>query len=182
MTVHSNSNWAGGLRAELLRYFSGYSILGIIAFSALVPWFVANFVGWPDNADQLSTADNIQAFWALATTIAIVATFAGSYLVTRESYYGTLRHSVVMSGPVQLVAVKYAAALVVGLGTLAAGILAWGASVVFTLTPELRVNSSPQSPGGPCPASWPRQLLLPCGVARWAGLFGITTRRRSSPC
>lgn len=140
MTVHSNSNWAGGLRAELLRYFSGYSILGIVAFSALVPWFVANFLGWPDNADQLSTADNIQAFWALATTIAIVATFAGSYLVTRESYYGTLRRSVVMSGPMHLVAVKYAAALVVGIATLTAGIVVWGASVAFTLPLEMRAD------------------------------------------
>lgn len=47
MTGHPDSNWASGLRAELLRYFSGYSILGILAFSALVPWFVANFLGWP---------------------------------------------------------------------------------------------------------------------------------------
>ncbi|MGO4588010.1 hypothetical protein [Paenarthrobacter sp. 2TAF44] len=140
MMGHSNANWAGGLRAELLRYFSGYSILGVIAFSALVPWFVANFLGWPDNADELSATENIQAFWALATTIAIVATFAGSYLVTRESYYGTLRRSVVMSGLIHLVAVKYATALVVGLATLAAGIAAWGASVAFTLAPEVRAD------------------------------------------
>ncbi|BCW46965.1 hypothetical protein [Arthrobacter sp. StoSoilB5] len=140
MTGHPNSNWACGLGAELLRHFSGYSVLGILAFSALVPWFVANFLGWPDTADQLSATENIKAFWALATSIAIVATFAGSYLVTRESYYGTLRRSVVMSGLVHLVAVKYAAALVVGLATLAAGILAWGASVAFTLPPELRVE------------------------------------------
>jgi hypothetical protein len=140
VTGHPDSNWASGLRAELLRYFSGYSILGILAFSALVPWFVANFLGWPDSADQLSATENIKAFWALATSIAIVTTFAGSYLVTRESYYGTLRRSVVMSGLVHLVAVKYAAALVVGLATLAAGILAWGASVAFTLTPELRAE------------------------------------------
>lgn len=138
MMGHSNANWAGGLRAELLRYFSGYSVLGIVAFSALVPWFVANFLGWPDNADQLSAAGNIQAFWALTATIAIVATFAGSYLVTRESYYGTLRRSLVMSGLIHLVAAKYAAALVVGLITLAAGIVAWGASAAFSLTPEVR--------------------------------------------
>ncbi len=140
MMGHSNANWAGALRAELLRYFSGYSVLGIIAFSALVPWFVANFVGWPDNADQLSAADNIQAFWALTATIAIVATFAGSYLVTRESYYGTLRRSVVMSGLIHLVAVKYATAFVVGLATLAAGIAAWGASAAFALAREMRAD------------------------------------------
>ena len=140
MRAHSNSHWAGGLRAELLRYFSGYSILGIIAFSALVPWFVANFVGWPDSADQFSAADNIQAFWALATTIAIVSTFAGSYLVTRESYYGTLRRSVVMTGLTHLVTVKYATALVAGLITLAAGIVTWGASAAFTLPLEMRAD------------------------------------------
>jgi len=138
--AQSKSNWADGLRAELLRYFSGYSILGIVAFSALVPWFVANFLGWPDSADQLSTADNIQAFWALAATIAIVSTFAGSYLVTRESYYGTLRRSVVMTGLLHLVAVKYTAALVVGLATLAAGIVVWGASAAFTLPLEMRAD------------------------------------------
>ncbi|MGO4246451.1 hypothetical protein AB4Y87_04490 [Paenarthrobacter sp. RAF54_2] len=135
---HSNTDWAGGLRAELLRYFSGYSILGIVAFSALVPWFVANFLAWPDNADQLSATENVEAFWALTATIAIVATFAGSYLVTRESYYGTLRRSVVMSGLIHLVAAKYVAALVVGLITLATGIVAWGASAAFSLTPEVR--------------------------------------------
>ncbi|WP_442003240.1 hypothetical protein [Paenarthrobacter sp. RAF54_2] len=138
MMGHSNTDWAGGLRAELLRYFSGYSILGIVAFSALVPWFVANFLAWPDNADQLSATENVEAFWALTATIAIVATFAGSYLVTRESYYGTLRRSVVMSGLIHLVAAKYVAALVVGLITLATGIVAWGASAAFSLTPEVR--------------------------------------------
>ncbi|MGO4435353.1 hypothetical protein AB4Y88_19325, partial [Paenarthrobacter sp. RAF9] len=59
-----------GLRSELLRYFSGYSVLGILAFSGLVPWFVANFLGWPQNSDRLQAADNVGIFWAVAASIA----------------------------------------------------------------------------------------------------------------
>lgn len=126
-----------GLHSELLRYFSGYSVLGILAFTALVPWFVANFLGWPANAGELSVADNVQAFWALAASIAPVATFAGSYLVTRESYYGTLRRSVVMSGLLQVVMAKYVTALVVGLATAVTGIAILSVSMAFSLTPDV---------------------------------------------
>ncbi|WP_235036303.1 hypothetical protein [Arthrobacter sp. 18067] len=140
MNANATAALVGGLRSELIRYFSGYSIVGILAFSALVPWFVANFLGWPDNAEDLSAADNIQAFWALATSIAAVATFAGSYLVTRETYYGTLRRSVVISGLQQMVASKYLAALVVGLATALMGVTIWGGSVAFSLPPEVRAD------------------------------------------
>ena len=127
-----------GLRSELLRYFSGYSVVGILAFSALVPWFVANFLGWPGNSGELSAAQNVQAFWALAASIAPVATFAGSYLVTRESYYGTLRRSIVMSGLQQVMGAKYLAALVIGLATAITGVVVWGGTVAFSLPPEVR--------------------------------------------
>jgi hypothetical protein len=140
MNAQRTAPWAGALRAELLRYFSGYSVLGILAFGALVPWFVANFVGWPDNSGQLSPAQNIQTFWALSSTIATVATFAGSYLVTREVYYGTLRRSAVMSGPKRLVTTKYMAALVVGIAAALGGIAAWGCTVAFVLSPEVRTE------------------------------------------
>lgn len=126
-----------GLQPELLRYFSGYSVLGILAFTALVPWFVANFLGWPANWGELSAADNVEAFWALAASLAPVATFAGSYLVTRESYYGTLRRSVVMSGLQQLVIAKYLTALVVGLATAVTGIAILSVSMAFSLPPDV---------------------------------------------
>ncbi|MGR0160214.1 hypothetical protein [Paenarthrobacter nitroguajacolicus] len=128
---------SGGLRSELLRYFSGYSVLGILTFSALVPWFVANFLGWPHNSGELSDAQNVQLFWALAASIAPVATFAGSYLVTRESYYGTLRRSIVTSGLRHVVLAKYLAALTIGLATALTGIAVWGGSVAFWLPPEV---------------------------------------------
>ncbi|WP_243836866.1 hypothetical protein [Paenarthrobacter nitroguajacolicus] len=127
-----------GLRSELLRYFSGYSVVGILAFSALVPWFVANFLGWPGNSGGLSAAQNVQVFWALTASIAPVATFAGSYLVTRESYYGTLRRSIVMTGPRQVLRAKYVAALVIGLATAITGVVVWGGSVALSLPPEMR--------------------------------------------
>lgn len=129
---------ACGLRSELLRYFSGYSVLGILAFSGLVPWFVANFLGWPQNSDRLQAAHNVGIFWAVAASIAPVATFAGSYLVTRESYYGTIRRSVVASGALSVFRAKYVAAIAVGMGTALAGIVVWGGSVVFALTPTTR--------------------------------------------
>ncbi len=127
-----------GLRSELLRYFSGYSVVGILAFSALVPWFVANFLGWPGNSGELTTAQNVQTFWALAASIAPVATFAGSYVVTRESYYGTLRRSIVMTGLRQVLRAKYVAALVIGLATAITGVVVWGGSVALSLPPEVR--------------------------------------------
>ncbi|WP_429389175.1 hypothetical protein [Paenarthrobacter sp. TE4293] len=122
-----------GIRSELLRYVSGYSVLGIVAFSALVPWFVANFLGWPDSSDALSAQDNIQIFWALAAGIAPVATFAGSYLVTREAYYGTLRRTVVAAGMTNVLVTKYIAAVVVGLCTVVIGIGVWGGTTAFSL-------------------------------------------------
>ncbi|BCW60284.1 MULTISPECIES: hypothetical protein [Micrococcaceae] len=126
-----------GIRSELLRYVSGYSILGIVAFSALVPWFVANFLGWPDSSGALSVSDNIQIFRSLAASIAPVATFAGSYLVTREAYYGTLRRTVVAAGMANVVAAKYVAAVIVGIGTLLAGLVAWGGTIAFSLPPDV---------------------------------------------
>ncbi|WP_286179725.1 hypothetical protein [Arthrobacter sp. ISL-95] len=62
-----------------------------------------------------------------------MATFAGSYLVTRESYYGTLRRSVVMSGLKQVLISKYLAAAIVGLSTAITGIVLWGVSMTFSL-------------------------------------------------
>ncbi|GAA4025083.1 hypothetical protein GCM10023063_01710 [Arthrobacter methylotrophus] len=135
-----NPAFAGGLRAELLRYFSGYSALGVLAFTALVPWFVANFFGWPDNSAKFSSTQNGQTFWGLAATITIVATFAGSYIVTREAYYGTLRRSVAMSGPAHLVGTKYIASLVVGLLTAATGVALWSGSVALIVSPEVRAD------------------------------------------
>lgn len=129
------SSLTGGLRAELLRYVSGYSVLGILAFTALVPWFVANFLGWPGNSEGLSAADNVRTFWTLSASIAPVATFAGSYVVTRESYYGTLRRSVVMSGLKQVLTAKYVAAAFVGLATVLIGTVLWGVSMAFSLPP-----------------------------------------------
>ncbi|GAA3284734.1 hypothetical protein [Paenarthrobacter aurescens] len=129
---------ANGLRSELLRFVSGYSVLGIMAFTALIPWFVANFLGWPGNSEVLTSADNVQTFWALSASIAPVATFAGSYLVTRESYYGTLRRSVVMSGLKRVLTAKYVAAALVGVATVITGIALWGLSMTFTLTPAVR--------------------------------------------
>ncbi|WP_043432387.1 hypothetical protein [Paenarthrobacter nicotinovorans] len=126
-----------GIRSELLRYVSGYSILGIVAFSALVPWFVANFLGWPDSSGALSVSDNIQIFWSLAASIAPVATFAGSYLVTREAYYGTLRRTVVAAGMANVMAAKYVAAVIVGIGTLLTGLVAWGGTIAFSLPPDV---------------------------------------------
>jgi ABC-2 type transport system permease protein len=146
------SSMASGLRSELLRYFSGYSVLGILAFTALIPWFVANFLGWPGNSEGLSAAENVQAFWGLSASIAPVATFAGSYLVTRESYYGTLRRSVVMSGLKQVLISKYLAAGIVGLATVITGIVFWGLSMAFSLPAGvlnelLAVESWNQMPG-----------------------------------
>ncbi|MET3904378.1 ABC-2 type transport system permease protein [Paenarthrobacter sp. 4246] len=126
-----------GIRSELLRYVSGYSILGIVAFSALVPWFVANFLGWPDSSGALSVSDNIRIFWSLAASIAPVATFAGSYLVTREAYYGTLRRTVVTAGMTNVLLSKYVAAVVVGIGSVATGILVWGGTIAFSLPPDV---------------------------------------------
>lgn len=126
-----------GVRSELLRFVSGYSILGIVAFSALVPWFVANFLGWPDSSGALSVSDNIQIFWSLAASIAPVATFAGSYLVTREAYYGTLRRTVVAAGMANVMAAKYVAAVIVGIGTLLTGLVAWGGTIAFSLPPDV---------------------------------------------
>ncbi|NQD86681.1 hypothetical protein HP499_02495 [Paenarthrobacter sp. CM16] len=126
-----------GIRSELLRYVSGYSILGIVAFSALVPWFVANFLGWPDSSGALSVSDNIRIFWSLAASIAPVATFAGSYLVTREAYYGTLRRTVVAAGMANVVTSKYAAAVMVGAGTVITGLAVWGGTVAFSLPPDV---------------------------------------------
>ncbi|WP_284975113.1 hypothetical protein [Arthrobacter sp. efr-133-TYG-104] len=125
-----------GVRSELLRYVSGYSVLGVLAFSGLVPWFVANLLGWPDNSGALSSATNVQTFWALAASNAPVAGFAGSYLVAREAYYGTLRRSVVMSGLTQVFVAKYAAAAVVGLTTAATGVLLWGGSIFLAVPSE----------------------------------------------
>lgn len=127
------SSMGSGLRSELLRYVSGYSVLGILAFTALVPWFVANFLGWPDNSEGLSAADNVRTFWTLSASIAPVATFAGSYVVTRESYYGTLRRSVVLSGLKQVLISKYLAAAIVGLATVTTGTVLWGLSAAFSL-------------------------------------------------
>ncbi|MFJ6537887.1 hypothetical protein ACIQH5_16830 [Paenarthrobacter sp. NPDC091711] len=62
-----------------------------------------------------------------------MATFAGSYVVTRESYYGTLRRSVVMSGLSQVLTAKYMAAAFVGLATILIGIVLWGVSMAFSL-------------------------------------------------
>ncbi len=127
-----------GLRTELLRYFSGYSVVGILAFSAWclvrcqLPWMAGQFRG------GLSAAQNVQVFWALAASIAPVATFAGSYLVTRESYYGTLRRSIVTTGPRQVLRAKYVAALVIGLATAITGVVVWGGSVALSLPPEVR--------------------------------------------
>ncbi|ABM08213.1 putative membrane protein [Paenarthrobacter aurescens TC1] len=129
-----------GLRSQLLRYFSGYSVLGVLAFTALIPWFVANFLGWPGNSGAVSAADNVQVFWALAASIAPVATFAGSYLVTRESYYGTLRRSVMMSGLKQVLISKYLAAVIVGLATVISGIAIWGVSIAFSLPSDVRAE------------------------------------------
>ncbi|WGM19833.1 hypothetical protein QEH68_17685 [Paenarthrobacter sp. OM7] len=126
-----------GIRSELLRYVSGYSSLGIVAFSALVPWFVANFLGWPDSSGGLSVSDNIRIFWSLAASIAPVATFAGSYLVTREAYYGTLRRSVVAAGMTNVLVSKYVAAVMVGLGSVVTGIVVWGGTEVFSLPPDV---------------------------------------------
>lgn len=140
MNYEVHAAFAGGLRSELLRYFSGYSVLGILAFSGLVPWFVANFLGWPDHADKLSSAQNVETFWALATTIAIVAMFAGSYLVTREAYFGTLQRSVAISGMSQLVMTKYAASLVVGLFTAASGLALWSGGTALAVSPEVRTE------------------------------------------
>lgn len=153
MTDKMHPSFRGGLTSELLRYFSGYSALGVVAFSALVPWFVANFLGWPGNSARLSTIENVQTFWALAATIAVVATFAGSYTVTREYYYRTLRRNVVISGVHQVVSGKYLAALVVGLITAGTGIALWGGVLAFTASPELRA-----------------QLI---GNVSWAPLLGI---------
>ena len=129
------SSLAGGLRSELLRFNSGYSVLGILAFTALIPWFVANFLGWPGNSEGLSAAENVQRFWAVSASIAPVATFAGSYLVTREAYYGTLRRTVVMSGLKQVLIAKYLAAAIIGLATVITGIVLWGVSIAFSLPP-----------------------------------------------
>lgn|GEM_PF-740850 len=126
-----------GLRSELLRYVSGYSVLGILAFTVLVPWVAANFLGWPGNSEGLPASEQVQTWWALSMSIAPVATFAGSYVVTRESYYGTLRRSVVLSGVQQVLLGKYVAAAVVGLATVITGIVLWGASTAFSLTPDV---------------------------------------------
>ena len=126
-----------GIRSELLRFVSGYSILGIVAFSALVPWFVANFLGWPHNSGALTASENIRIFWSLAASIAPVATFAGSYLVTREAYYGTLRRTVVAAGMANVVTSKYAAAVMVGVGTVITGLAVWGGTVAFSLPPDV---------------------------------------------
>lgn len=135
-----NPVFAGGLRSELLRYFSGYSALGILAFTALVPWFVANFLGWPDNSAKFSPAQNVQTFWGLAATIATVATFAGSYIVTREAYFRTLRRGVAMSGPIHFVRTKYVASLVVGLFTAVSGVALWSGSAALIASPEVRAD------------------------------------------
>lgn len=140
MNDDAHAAFAGGLRSELLRYFSGYSVLGILAFSGLVPWFVANFLGWPDHADKLPSAQNVEIFWTLATTIAIVATFAGSYLVTREAYFGTLRRSIAISGMGQILKTKYAASLVIGLFTAASGLALWSGSTALAVSPEVRTQ------------------------------------------
>jgi ABC-2 type transport system permease protein len=129
------SSMASGVRSELLRYVSGYSVLGILAFTALVPWFVANFLGWPSDSEGLSAEDNVQIFWALSASVAPVASFAGSYVVTREAYYGTLRRTVVMSGLNQVLIAKYLAAACVGLATVITGIVLWGVSTAFSLPP-----------------------------------------------
>ncbi|SDW75432.1 hypothetical protein SAMN04487912_104327 [Arthrobacter sp. cf158] len=144
----------GGVRSELLRYVSGYSTLGIVAFSAVVPWFVANFLGWPHDPGVLTAADNIRIFWSLSASIAPVAAFAGSYLVTREAYYGTLRRSVVTSGMATVMVSKYIAALLVGLGTVITGIGVWGASIALSLPPDV---------------AW--QLLAPESLGRLPGVL-----------
>ncbi|MEV7606782.1 hypothetical protein AB0N65_15230 [Paenarthrobacter sp. NPDC089322] len=168
MNVDARDAMVGGLRSELLRYFSGYSMLGVLAFGALVPWFVANFLGWPDNSGALSAEYNIQAFWALATTIAVVSNFAGSYVVSRESYYGTLRRTVVMSGLKQVVLHKYMAAFIVGLVTFGAGIALWGGTVAFVVSPEVRTELL-------SPESWqalPGVLLASAVGALWGCSLG----------
>lgn len=131
------SSPASGLRSELLRYVSGYSVLGILVFAVLVPWFVANFLGWPSNSEGLSAEDNVRNFWAVSASIAPVATFAGSYLVTRESFYGTVRRSVVMSGLNQVLIAKYVAAAILGVATAITGIVLWGVSIAFSLPSDV---------------------------------------------
>ncbi|WP_426004131.1 hypothetical protein ACPFL9_17375 [Paenarthrobacter sp. NyZ202] len=121
------------VRSELLRYMSGYSVLGVLAFAALVPWFIANFAGWPGNSEAVPPGYHIQAFWGLAASIAVVAAFAGSYVVSRESYYDTLRRTVLVSGLVAVAVAKYAAALAIGSGIMLTGIALWGASVAFAV-------------------------------------------------
>lgn len=128
------------LRSELLRFFSGYSFLGLLGFSILIPWFVSNFLGWPSTAGGRTVVENARIFWALAATMAIVSIFAGSYVVSREAYYGTLRRSVVMCGLTRLVLTKYAAAATVGLIVALAGTALWAASLLLWSTPEGRAG------------------------------------------
>ena len=130
----------GMLRSELLRFFSGYSFLGLLGFSVLIPWFVSNFLGWPSTAGGMSVVENARIFWALAATMAIVSIFAGSYVVSREAYYGTLRRSVVTCGLTRLVLIKYAAAAGVALIVALAGTGLWAASLMLWSTPEARAG------------------------------------------
>ncbi|MBN9130616.1 MAG: hypothetical protein J0I04_13360 [Paenarthrobacter ureafaciens] len=130
----------GMLRSELLRFFSGYSFLGVLGFSILIPWFVSNFLGWPSTAGGLTVVENARIFWALAATMAIVSVFAGSYVVSREAHYGTLKRSVVMCGLTRLVLIKYAAAVAVALIVALAGTGLWAASLMLWSTPEARAG------------------------------------------
>lgn len=123
-----------GLGSELLRYVSGYSVLGTLAFCILVPWFVANFLGWPDQA---KSAQDVAIFWAISVSLVPVAAFAGSYVVTREAFYRTLRRSIVTCGATALVHSKCAAALIIGLLTGLVGLILWGLSVALAAAPGL---------------------------------------------
>lgn len=119
------------VRAELLRQVSGWSSWGVVVFVVAIPAYVA--IQSPLLPQALSgNGGPTNGMWAVLGWSPVTAMFLGSLAVTREFYYSTMEHTVVLSKASEVLRAKLIATAIggalIGLVTSSLGVLVWGAA------------------------------------------------------
>lgn len=89
----------GAIRAELLRALSGWTVIGALALTVLVPNMVLTSSGDPAAlARDLTPGAATELLLAPLAWSFVAAAFVGAYTVTREDYYHSLHRTLLLVG------------------------------------------------------------------------------------
>jgi len=123
----------GVIRAEVLRLFSGLSVLAVYLVAVLVPVYVLLSDGSRVELDGLgSAAATVRVLEPLAWSV-ISAAFVGAYAVTREYYYTSMDRTLTSVGLRRAFTGKLVAAVIVALMLSACLFALWTAGVAAVL-------------------------------------------------